>query len=113
MTRARSAERAPTVLFAVGWLLALMVSAVDDSVGVFEMTVPGATEELTWTTRVKVAVVRATNEPGVVQETLPLATAHTHPAGKAKLTKLVLAGTLSLMIVSVTSDGPGLVAVIV
>lgn len=107
---------AVTVVVAVALLLPLFGSVVeDDTVAVFESTVPFATASPTLTTSVKTPLPAANDD--AVQLIEPLAptagVVHDHPPGFDSDTKVVPAGKVSASAALVATLGPALPTVIV
>jgi len=108
----RSAVSATCVL-TVTLLLALVGSlVVDETVSVSVMLVPAATFVFTFTTKVKFAVVFATiAEPSVHLKGAVVV--QVQPAGPVRETKVVFAGSVSVMTGAAALAGPEFVTVCV
>src|SRR5271169_265780 len=100
----RSAESA-TVTVTVALLLPLFGSLADDTESVSVITVPDATVDVTFTTKVKFAVVFAAML-AMVQLGGAVAMLHVHPAGPYNDTTVVLAGTGPVNDTVVAAAGP-------
>lgn len=111
----RSADAA-TVVVAVALSLPILGSGVvDDTVAVFESTVPAATDGSTATTKVNAAGPGAND--AFEHDTVPLAptagVVQLQPPGDANDTKVVPAGKVSLNEAAAALLGPAFVTVIV
>jgi hypothetical protein len=108
---------ARTVVLAVALLLPVLESAVVElTVAVFEIVVPSAVSGLTWTTRMKVAVVPLASEP-VVHVTVPVdptaGVVHVQSVGAAIDWNVVCAGSGSVIVTLAAALGPALLTVMV
>src|ERR1700730_12638845 len=104
-----------TTVVEVAELFALLGSVgVAETIGVFEMTVPGGVPIVTLTTSGKFAVAPTATD-GFVHVTVPAAptagVTQPHPAGGTNETKVVFAGSVSVNVAPVATAGPLFVAV--
>src|SRR5579863_2949099 len=107
----------PTTVVAVAVLFNAFGSLADEFAETFcEITVPFAVPALTFTTKVKVAAVRA-DMPTLVHTTLPVppmaGVMQLHPAGAAIDTKVVFAGIVVTTVALSAALGPLLVTICV